>query len=226
MGREYKFHDPAGVYFLKTHWFDVGAGLAAITVLFVLLGHSVLGAYRTVLWISFASLCLHQLEEYRFSGTFPGMINSALFSSDRPDRYPLNMRSAMLINVGLGWGVYLAAALLGEHAVWLGIASILVSLGNVVAHTFLFNIKGRMWYNAGMATCWLFFVPIVCVFFPLLHRHALATSADYAIGIPLGILLNAAVLGSIAWLKDPDLPDPFPQRSLLPKDRNKKGGAP
>ncbi len=211
--------------FLKAHWFDVGAGLAVATVLLVLLEHVGLGEYCTLLWISFASLCLHQVEEYNYPGTFPGMINTAMFASDIPDRYPLNMRSAMLINVGLGWGVYLAAALLGEHAVWLGIVSILISLGNVVAHTFLFNIKGRTWYNAGMATCWLFFMPIANVFFHLVRRDALATSTDYWIGIPLGILLNFAVLGSIDRLKDPASPDPFPTRFLLPKDRNEKGGA-
>jgi len=212
--------------FLKTHWFDVGAGLAVAAVLLVLLDHVALGEYRALLWISFASLCLHQFEEYSFPGTFPGMVNTAMFASDRPDRYPLNMRSAMLINVGLGWSVYLAAALLGEHAVWLGIASILISLGNTVAHTFLFNIKGRTWYNAGLATCWLLFTPIAFAFFHLMHRDGLASSTDYAIGIPLGVLLNVAVLGSIAWMKDPASPDPFPQRFLLPKDRNEKGGTP
>jgi len=204
---------------LKKHWFDLGAPMAIAVLLFVLFGHTSLSPVQTILWLSFASLFLHQLEEYRYPGTFPGMINTAMFASDHPDRYPLNMRSAMLINMGLGWGAYLLAALLGEHALWLGIATVLISLGNVVAHTFLFNIKGRSWYNAGMATCWLFFVPIAFFFFRVLSREHLATAADWAIGIPLGILLNMAVLKSIGWLKDPATTDAFPRRSLLPKDR-------
>lgn len=204
---------------LKKHWFDLGACLALIVLLYVLFGHASFSDYQTVLWLSFASLCLHQVEEYRFPGTFPGMINTVMFASDRPDRYPLNMHSAMIINTGLGWGVYLLAALTAEHAVWLGITTVLISLGNVVAHTFLFNIKGRSWYNAGMATCWLLFVPIAFLFFHVLSSEHLATTADWAIGIPLGILLNIAVLKGISWLKDPATPDAFPQRSLLPKDR-------
>lgn len=204
---------------LKKHWFDLGGLFALSTLLFVLLFAARLSAYQTVLWLSLGSLFLHQLEEYRFPGTFPGMINTAMFSSDRPDRYPLNMRSAMLINIGLGWGTYVLAAFLAERAVWLGIATILISLGNVVAHTFLFNLKGHSWYNAGMATCWLLFLPIAFFFFRFLSREHLATPADWAIGIPLGILLNIAVLASITWLKDPGTKDAFPRRSLLPKDR-------
>ena len=204
---------------LKKHWFDLGALLAAVTFLYVLFGSAELSAYQTVLWLSFASLCLHQVEEYRFPGTFPGMINTVMFKSERPDRYPLDPRSAMIINMGLGWGTYLLAALLAERAVWLGIASVLVSLGNVVAHTFLFNIKGHSWYNAGMATCWLLFVPVAFLFFRVLSSEHLATTADWAIGITLGILLNIAVLKGISWLKDPAPSDAFPLRSLLPKDR-------
>jgi hypothetical protein len=203
---------------LKRHWFDLGSMLAAITLLLVLLLHPGLSAYQTVLWLSFASLCLHQMEEYRIPGTFPGMINSVMFKSDRPDRYPLNMRSAMVINTGLGWCTYLLAALFAERTVWLGIATVLISLGNVVAHTFLFNIKGRSVYNAGMATCWLFFVPIAFFFFHVLYSEQLASTSDWAIGLPLGILLNVAVLKSISWLKDPATTDVFPRRSLLPKD--------
>ncbi|MFZ1660198.1 MAG: hypothetical protein WAT61_15330, partial [Flavobacteriales bacterium] len=67
---------------LKRHWFDLGSMLAAITLLLVLLLHPGLSAYQTVLWLSFASLCLHQMEEYRIPGTFPGMINSVMFKSD------------------------------------------------------------------------------------------------------------------------------------------------
>ncbi len=204
---------------LKKHWFDLGALLAAVTLLCVLFLHASLSAYQTVLWLSFASLCLHQVEEYRFPGTFPGMINTVMFKSDRPDRYPLNPRSAMIINMGLGWGTYLLAALLAERAIWLGIAAILVSLGNVVAHTFLFNIKGRSWYNAGMATSWLLFVPTAGYFFRVVHHGHLATTADFVIGIVLGILLNIAVLNSISWLKDPATTDAFPRRSLWPRDR-------
>ncbi len=41
----------------------------------------------------------------------------------------------MLVNVVVGWVSYLLTAVFAERALWLGIAAILVSFGNLVAHT-------------------------------------------------------------------------------------------
>ena len=72
-----------------------------------------------LLWLSLGSLFLHQVEELRFPGYFPGMANAVMFKSDMPDRYPLNANSGMLINVVFEWGGYLLAALLWKQAMWL-----------------------------------------------------------------------------------------------------------
>lgn len=137
-----------------------------------------------------------------------------------PDRYPLNTNTSLYVNVFTGWGSFFLAAWLGDKAVWLGIATILVSLGNTVAHTFVFNLKGHTVYNAGMVTSWLLFIPVSYYFFTIIHRHHLVTPADYWIGIPLGLLLNViGVLKFIDWLKDRNTHYIFPQRCLLPADR-------
>ncbi|MCB0773396.1 MAG: HXXEE domain-containing protein [Flavobacteriales bacterium] len=175
--------------FLRKHWYDLG-GLLILPVAAYLAFSPGMGLYDRIVWLSLISLFLHQLEEYRVVGTFPGMINHAMFHSERPDRYPLNTNTSLIINVAIGWSGYFLAALLGTQAVWLGIASILVSLGNIVAHTIIFNIKGRTFYNAGMATSWLFLAPLVYLFFRVVHQEHLATAMDYWIGIPLGILIN------------------------------------
>ena len=67
----------------------------------------------------------------------------------------------------MGWLFYFLAALFGEKVLWLGMATILVSAGNFVAHTFLFNIKGKTFYNPGMLTADLLFLPIAVYFFML-----------------------------------------------------------
>jgi hypothetical protein len=119
--------------------------------------------------VSLVTLFFHQLEEYRIAGTFPGMINHVMFHSEMPDRYPLNSNTALIVNVVIGWLFYFLAALLGEKAIWLGLAIILVSLGNFIAHTFPFNIKGKTLYNAGMITSWIFFVPCIYFFFRIVY---------------------------------------------------------
>ena len=207
---------------LRKNWYDVGAFLAVVVSMYVFISHSDLSNYQTILRLSLVSLFLHQSEEYRIAGTFPGMVNTVMYNSMMPDRYPLNTNSAFYINVVIGWTFYFLAALLGESAIWLGIATIIVSIGNTIAHTIVFNIKGKTIYNAGLVTSWLLFVPCAYFFVSIIHTKQLATRTDYWIGIPLGITLNVVgILKLIDWMADKNTAYIFTDRNLLPKDRKK-----
>jgi hypothetical protein len=206
--------------FLRKSWFDLGGGFALIVLLYLAFNYPHLSPYQLLMWLSLVSLFFHQLEEYRIVGTFPGMVNSVMFKSDMPDRYPLNMNSALYVNVFAGWLTYFLAAIFAEKAIWLGLATILVSVGNTIAHTLVFNGLGKTVYNAGLATSWLFFAPVVYFFFFITHGEGLITLTDYLIGIPLGIAFNVVgILKLINWMKDRDTPYVFSKRFLLPKDR-------
>ena len=207
---------------LRKNWYDLGAFLSVIVCIYVYANHSKLTNYQTLMWLSFVSLLLHQLEEYRIVGTFPGMINSIIFNSKLPDRYPLNTNTAFYVNVVVGWTSYLLAAIFAEKTIWLGISTIMVSLGNTIAHTTIFNIKGKTIYNAGLATSWLFFVPCSYYFVSIIHTDNLATNTDFFIGVILGIILNfVGILKLIDWMADEKTTYIFYNRNLLPKDRNK-----
>jgi hypothetical protein len=177
-----------------------------------------------LLWLSLITLFLHQFEEYRYPGYFPGMLNSVLFSTRQPDRYPLNAQSALIVNVIVGWLFYFLAAVFNEKAIWLGIATILVSVGNFIAHTFLFNIKGRTVYNPGMLTAIVFFLPLSVYFFSwVVHNHA-ASMLDWTFGFVLGIALNyIGIIKIIDWMKDPNTPYVFPARCLVPGQQKTHG---
>lgn len=201
--------------FMRMHWFDIGLAFAFVTggILFL----NKFDSLSLLLWLSLISLFLHQFEEYRYPGYFPGMMNTVMFSSKQPDRYPLNTNTAFIVNVFVGWLFYFLAAVFGERIIWLGIATILVSVGNFIVHTFIFNIKGKTLYNPGMFTAIIFFVPITAYFGYLLIQGNLATPIDWTVGIILGIVLNViGVLKLIDWLKDENTPYIFPKRSLLP----------
>jgi hypothetical protein len=205
---------------LRKHWYDIGGFLAIVTLIFIYVNFMALSNFQLLMWLSLVSLFFHQLEEYRIVGTFPGMVNTAMFKSKIPDRYPLNSNTAFYINVVIGWLLYLLAALFSEKAIWLCIAALLISFGNIIAHTFLFNIKGKTFYNAGMATCWLFFAPCIYFFIKIIYHDNLVTNKDYLIGILLGIILNVfGVLKLIVWFSDKNTIYIFEQRNLLLKDR-------
>jgi hypothetical protein len=181
-----------------------------------------LSPLSTLLWISLIALFLHQFEEYRYPGYFPCVLNSVMFSSKQPDRYPLNTHSAFIINVLGAWLAYFLAALFGEKMLWLSIATMLVSASNFFAHTFLFNIRGRTLYNPGMFTADLLFVPIVAYFLVLVIKGNLVTLLDWGLGLGLGIVLSyIGILRVIDWFKDENTQHIFPKRSMLPEtERN------
>lgn len=207
---------------LRKHWYDFGAFFSVVVFIYVFINYIKLTNYQTLMWLSLASLFLHQLEEYRIVGTFPGMVNTVMYNSKMPDRYPLNTNTAFYVNVVVGWTFYFLAAILGERTIWLGIATILVSVGNIIAHTIVFNIKGKTIYNAGLATSWLLFVPCVYFFISVIHTNHLPTKWDYCIGIALGITLNVVgILKLIDWMADKNTIYIFKDRNLLPKDRRK-----
>jgi len=206
--------------FLRKHWFDLAAIGVILIAAYLAWAWQELSVYRRIMWVSLITLLLHELEEYRVVGTFPGMFNKVLHHSDRPDRYPLNMNAAFVVNVAFAWPVYLLPALVGESAVWLGMASILISVGNIIAHIFVFNILGRSLFNAGMFTSVVVFIPVSAYFFYYIETSGLATPTDYLIGIPLGVIyMVLGIWGPMELMKNRDTPYPFPRRCLLPEDR-------
>jgi len=204
--------------FIRQHWFDAGFILSFPVAAFILLHQ--LEPLDKLLWLSLISLFLHQFEEYRYPGYFPGMLNSVLFKSAQPDRYPLNTHSALVVNVAVGWLFYFLAAWFGAAAIWLGIATLLVSTGNIFAHTLLFNLKGKTLYNPGMFTSIALFLPIVACFLQMVISNGQASSLDWITGIALGAILNyAGILKIIDLLKRENSRYVFPARSLPPRQR-------
>lgn len=87
---------------LRKHWYDLGGLLSILVLGFILFNFKSLTDYQLIMWISLTTLFWHQLEEYRIAGTFPGIINTVMFKSKLPARYPLNPNTAFYINVFLG----------------------------------------------------------------------------------------------------------------------------
>lgn len=200
----------------RLHWFDFGIILAVLLSIGLIITRP--QGMELLMWLSFGSLLLHQTEEWRFPGYFPGMLNVAMFKSQTPDRYPLNANSGMIINVVIGWGSYLLAALLWDRMMWLAIATLIVSAGNIVAHTFIFNFKGKTLYNPGLITSWLCFFPIICEFFILTNSKNLISIGDWVLGLTAGALLNYfGVYHMVEVMANRHTEYVFPKRFLVPE---------
>lgn len=199
---------------MERHWFDVGGVAGIVLLAWGLISRPSMTAVTLVLWVSLLTLLAHQVEEWRWPGWFPGMLNVVLFRSSDPYRFPLNIRSGLAVNAGVGWLGYLLAALLAERALWLALATILVSVGNCVLHLVVIPIRGRMPYNPGMATSLLLFLPVVIWF--VIVAWPMMSAVDLIIGLALGLVLNVGgVVGLIRIMANPDAP-PFEPRQVLP----------
>ena len=196
---------------LRYHWFNLTLPLSIFVGLALWIQQP--SGMALVLWLSLISLLLHQFEEWQYPGNFLQMLNTALFKSDIPDRYPLNANSGMLINVVLGWGCYLLAALFWQQAIWLAIATIMVSIGNIFAHTVIFNLKGKTLYNPGLLTSWLCFAPVTYLFFSTSTEQGHISGTDWVIGVVAGLILNYfGVYKMILWLANRETPYPLAAR--------------
>lgn len=176
--------------FMRNHWYQVGLVLAVILTVVLAYQQDSISSFRLLLTISFIFLLLHQVEECQLPGYFPRMINTVMFKSKTPDRYPLNTNTSLIINLGVGWLLYILAIVFAESAVWLAIITITISAGNFLAHTFLFNIKGKTFYNPGMITSILLFLPITVYFFIFLNNNDLLQPSTLIIGLIVGALVN------------------------------------
>jgi hypothetical protein len=206
--------------FLRKHWFDIGLILAVITTLMLRLSKIDYNGLEFLVWLNVIALFLHQFEEYRYPGYFPGMLNSVIFKSRQPDRYPLNTNSALVINVFLGWTVYIMSAVFYDEFILLAFVTMLISFGNFIMHTFVMNIKAKTFYNPGQFTATFLFLPISCMFFAFLIQYNVLSVTEYIIGISLGIIINLyGLIKLINVLKNENTDYVFETRQLIP-DKN------
>jgi len=188
--------------FLFRHWPDLSAGLALCCLLY-LYDNMALSDVSYLLLLNFTGLLAQQYEQYKFPGLFPRRLNELAYQSAQPERYPLNPMSAFLLNVLLGWGLYGSAAFFGDGRLWLGIAAVVVSVGNWVGYVWLFTLRGRRIYAPGMVAGWLFLLPAAGYFVWYIVTYRVATLVDYGLGLSLGVAVLLLGRWLIRWLADP-----------------------
>jgi len=127
-------------------------------------------------WLPLAALLWHQTEEWVWPGGFMPFANREAIGSGE-DEFPLDRRVGLIVNVGLGWGLGLAAA--GTRNA--GLSSLQLSLlaGNVALHGAL-GIRYRRW-NPGLLTAAGLFAPLVAAGYPALIARARRDRASAAV---------------------------------------------
>ena len=108
----------------RASWPRVGGLLAMAGAGALALNHDRLSKRQLLSAMNLVALMVHQYEEYEDPGYFPGQFNGGLFHSDRPDRYPLNTNTALIVNVPLAYTFYVLPIAFPRKR-WLGLAPVL-----------------------------------------------------------------------------------------------------
>lgn len=144
---------------LRKHWYQYG-GLGLVLIGgWLLIARPQFAPLQLMMILNLLALLAHQFEEYQLPGGAPMVINRVVYDETKqPDRYPGNAWSIMLVNLS-AWVIYVIAIAIPQ-VVWFGMGVMLFSLFQILGHCFEMNIKLKTWYNPGMATTLLLFLPL------------------------------------------------------------------
>ncbi|OKP77638.1 hypothetical protein A3844_29945 [Paenibacillus helianthi] len=199
---------------LRKYWQDLGLFIGILVCIFVSMNWGTVPRINSILWLSFVAILLHQFEEYRWPGYFPGVFNTVLFKSESPERYPLNQQSAMIINVGIAYLFYLLPVFF-PSVVWLGMAPVLMGFFQIIFHGIVLNIKAKKIYNPGMFTAIFVHLPIGIWYINFVYKHDVVSLMDWILStIYFVIAVYIFIVKGNTWLKNKNSVQIFSQHQL------------
>ena len=200
----------------RDNWFKVGAVLALAIAGVLALSHRRLSRPRLFSALNLAALMVHQFEEYNFPGYFPGMTNGGIFKSDKPDRYPLNTDSAMIVNAVLGYPFYVLPVLFPK---WrsLGLAPVLFGFAQAVFHAIIPSLRANARYGPGFLTAFFLHVPIGINYLRAVGSERPMEREEWVRGALLTFAFGVLGIGApIRLLRDEESPYRFTERQVGP----------
>lgn len=148
---------------------------------------------RWVYWLSGPALLWHQSEEWVWPGGFLPWFNVTVMGAT--EEFPITRRAALVINVGLGWGLALGSSLAGARVPELTTVNLGLINGNIGVHCGQALRQRR--YNPGLATAVTVFAPYLTLAVRRLSTHpsfgSRRTGAGVLAGVAFSALVNAAV---------------------------------
>ncbi|MFF2908001.1 HXXEE domain-containing protein [Paenibacillus sp. NPDC057934] len=202
--------------FLKKYWQDLGLIIGIVVCIYVAMNWGTIPRINSILWLSFVAILLHQFEEYRWPGYFPGVFNTVLFKSEAPERYPLNQQSAMIINVVIAYVFYLLP-LFFPSVIWLGMAPVLMGFFQIIFHGIVANIKAKKIYHPGVFTAIFVHLPIGIWYINYVYAQHLITFTDWIwSAIYFAVAVYILIVKGNTWLENKNSIHLFSQQQLGP----------
>jgi hypothetical protein len=144
-------------------------------------------------WAPLPALFWHQTEEWVLPGGFLPWFNREVAGSSA-DEFPITRRDGLLINVGMGWGLGLAAGLAGPRRPSISAAQLTMDAANAALHVSQLALRRR--YNPGAATATALFLPLAAAGLRSLW-HEPGRRREVAAGAATGLAASAALMATM-----------------------------
>ncbi|KAL2022918.1 hypothetical protein VTK56DRAFT_4133 [Thermocarpiscus australiensis] len=196
--------------FIRHHWYDLGVIPFFLSLRYLQLNRSKLTTAQKFLLANFMTVLVHQFEEYRFPGGFPAAMNMGVYSSARPDRFPLSSQSSTFTNIVATYGFYLPPVFFPGQ-VWAGLAPVLFGFGQFFIHGINMNMKLGSFYNPGLASVIFMHIPLGYYYIRYMMESGQLTGRQWALGLAYAAAVWYLLLikSTFGWLVDHDSPYPF-----------------
>lgn len=197
------------------NWYYFGAILFVALAYIIGFFGDVINPIQKILTLSFMALLVHQFEEYGLPGGFPAIFNIvASGEMEAPDRFPLNQKSAAIVNVIGGYSFYIAAIFL-PNLIWLGLAQILFGMMQITLHGIMINIKMKTFYNPGMGAVVFLHWPIGIYYIWYLHANGLVQALDWIGAIACTVAAAIFIIAlPVRLLRDKNSEYPFSMEEM------------
>ncbi len=206
--------------FIRNHWYQIMLVPFIGMVFLVLFKGEEMTLLQKFLIASLMALPLHQFEEYELPGGGPIVINKIFWNEkEHYLNYPGNWNSIMIVNLS-AYIFYILAFCL-PNVKWLGLATMLFNLFQVIGHCFEMNIKGKTWYNPGMLTSILLFLPISIAYIIHIVKD-ITIFTWFAAIVTLAVMLSVSVILPVQGMKKKDSPYPIPEWQYEQFKKNNK----
>ena len=141
------------------NWYYIG-GIIFVIIAFVIgmFGDLIL-PMRRIMLLLFMCLLAHQFEEYAVPGGFPSAWNVGVCGeTEAGNRYPLNTKSAFIVNICCAYPIYLIGIIFCQsHVICIFISYF--TMAQILMHGLMMNKKMGTIYNPGVGTALFIMVP-------------------------------------------------------------------
>lgn len=196
----------------RNHWYYVGGVLFVILAIWMALFGELVDPVRRIMIVGFMGLLIHQFEEYVLPGGFPIVWNIVQSGeTERYDRYPMNKHTSFICNVCLMYPLYILGIIFSRYYV-LGLMLMFFSIGQVVIHGIILNIKMHRLYNPGVATMLFILIPVGIYYIWYVSAHFALPWWYYVLALILLMPVSfCSLMLPIKKLANKDTPHVWPQ---------------